>query len=218
MNSVFERLRNLDGVRSAVASLPSPRDPRLAMRIVLGLLVVLNLVALWMVMSPPGGSVEELETALIARRAQYAQAKAALARVEATAKQVESVRADEDKFQAQYFTSRRVASSTFVSELVQTAKRAGIRPKEHAFLFEQIEGSDTLSMMTITANYEGTYADLLHFVNELDRSSRFLIIDTLGAQPQGTTGLLNVQLKLNAFVRETGPSVPVAAAQGGGGQ
>ena len=77
-----------------------------------------------------------------------------------------------------------------------------MRPKEHAFGFDPIEGSDTLSMVTITANYEGTYGDLLQFVNRLDKSPRFLILDTLTAAPQQGGTNLNVNIKLNTFVRE----------------
>jgi type IV pilus assembly protein PilO len=57
-------------------------------------------------------------------------------------------------------------------------------------------------MMSITATYEGTYADLLHFVHELDRSSKLVIIESLNAAPQQGTNLLSVALKLDTFVRE----------------
>ena len=77
-----------------------------------------------------------------------------------------------------------------------------MRPRERSFAYDPIEGSDTLSMMTVTANYEGTYGDLLQFVNKLDKSARFLILDTLTAAPQVSGPNLNVQIKFNTFVRE----------------
>ena len=39
-------------------------------------------------------------------------------------------------------------------------------------------------MMTITGGYEGTYGDLVQFMNRLDRSPRFLIVDSMNASPQ----------------------------------
>jgi type IV pilus assembly protein PilO len=42
----------------------------------------------------------------------------------------------------------------------------------------------------------------VHFVNRLDRSSRFLILDSLAAAPQQQGGILMITFKLNAFVRE----------------
>lgn len=174
------------------------------MRAILGLLLLLNLIALWLVISPPGGSVAELEQQAASLQSQAALKKAALEKTRAHAQKVAQARADETNFQAQYFTDRRIASSTFVAELVKSAKDAGIKAKEHLFVFDPVEGSDTLSMMTITGNYEGTYADLVHFINRLDRSSRFLILDSLAAAPQQSGGLLNVTVKLNAFVKDAG--------------
>ena len=47
-----------------------------------------------------------------------------------------------------------------------------------------MDGSDTLEMMQISANFEGTYPDLIHFVNLLDKSDRLLVIESLNATPQ----------------------------------
>jgi type IV pilus assembly protein PilO len=77
-----------------------------------------------------------------------------------------------------------------------------MRPKERSFVYDPVEGSETLQMMTVVANYEGTYGDLLQFVNRLDKSARFLILDTLVASPQQGANTLNVQIKFNTFVRE----------------
>jgi type IV pilus assembly protein PilO len=180
------------------------RDPKFVTRLVLGALLVLNLAAFWMVLSPPGGSVTGLEAQIASQRSNLAQRKAGLERTKAMAARLEQARAGKQQFQKRFFTDRRVASSTFVAELSRAAKDAGIRPKEHVFLFEPVEGSDTISMMTINANYEGTYADLRQFIHKLDQSERFLILDSLGAAPQQGTGLLNIVVKLNAFVEEAG--------------
>ena len=59
-------------------------------------------------------------------------------------------------------------------------------------------------MMSISANYEGTYANLMRFVHELDRSPRLLIIEALNAAPQQSGGTLNISMKIDTFVREDG--------------
>ena len=49
--------------------------------------------------------------------------------------------------------------------------------------------------MVITSEYEGTYPELLRFVNLIHRSPRLLIIETLRATPQqGSAGVLNIGL------------------------
>ena len=67
---------------------------------------------------------------------------------------------------------------------------------------DAIEGSDDLDMMTISVDLEGNYAQLMKFVNLLDRSPRFLIIESMTAAPQAKGDLVSVNLKLNTFVRE----------------
>lgn len=194
--------RNFEQLRQGIAAQAASRDPRFWVRAALGTLLALNLIAFWLVVSPPGGSVEQLEAELVTKRAELVQRKSALERARQNLARVEMSREQDRKFQEQFFTDRRVASSTFVAELSKAALESGLKPREHTFLFDPVEGSDTLSMMTITAAYEGTYADLLKAIHRLDRSPRFLILDSLTASPQQGTGMLNVTIKLNAFVKE----------------
>ena len=60
---------------------------------------------------------------------------------------------------------------------------------------------DTLEQLTISASFEGSYANLTKFVNLLDRSQRFLIIESLQAQPQ-PSGILGVNVRLDTFIRQ----------------
>jgi hypothetical protein len=200
------------------------RDRKAQARLALGVLLLLNLLASYFVMNPPGGSSEALETQIASARGQILRNKAQLARLKALAGKMELATSQTAEFETTYFMDRRTASSTIVSELVKAAKETGVRPKEHAFVFEPVEGSDSLSMMTITGNFEGTYADLIQAIHRIDQSKRFLILDTLQATPQLGTGLLNINLKMNAFVRDSAGSAAVkaaaqlASAAPGGGQ
>jgi len=87
-----------------------------------------------------------------------------------------------------------------------------MKERGRAQAIEFVDGSDSLAMMTITADYEGTYANLMKFVREIDRSPRLLIIESLNAAPQQGTNILAVSMKINAFVREDGLDVPVTTA------
>jgi len=81
------------------------------------------------------------------------------------------------------------------------ATESGMRPKEFSMLPDLVAGSETLEQLTISANFEGNYASLVKFVNLLDKSSRFLIIESMQASPQ-STGALSVSLKLDTFIRQ----------------
>ncbi len=183
------------------ARLPSlSKDPQLLVRLVLGVLLLANLVAAWMVFFPPGGSPEDLAQRLISLRAELVQRQTTLRRTKAIVINVEKGRGEGDQFLGEYFLGQRTASSTIISELVEAAGKSGVKPREHAYSREPIEGSDDLSMMTITANYEGSYQNFVKFINLIDKSPRLLIIDTLQAAPQAGAGL-HVSMKLDAFVK-----------------
>jgi type IV pilus assembly protein PilO len=57
-------------------------------------------------------------------------------------------------------------------------------------------------MMTISINFEGSSAQLVKLVNLIDRSPRFLIIESMQAAPQPKGDVLSVNLKINVFVKE----------------
>lgn len=183
------------------------RDPKLVARGVLGILLLSNLIAGYAVFRPVGGSAEDLEEQISNLQTQVQQRQSNLQRMRSLVSRIEQARTSGDDFLAKYFMDRRTASSTILSELDVAAKEAGMRPKERSFTYDPIEGTEAFSMMTVVANYEGTYGDLLHFVNKLDKSQRFLIMDTLVAAPQPNAGALNVQIKFNTFVREAGAAV-----------
>ncbi len=117
---------------------------------------------------------------------------------------VEQGRTEGEQFLNQYFLARRTAYSTLLSELVDGRRRSQDQA-EGTRLFDRAHRRlRYLSMMSISANYEGTYSNLMRFVHELDRSPRLLIIEGLNAAPQATGGTLNISMKIDTFVREDG--------------
>ncbi len=184
--------------------LASLKGPQMAMRIVLGVLLLANLLLAVIVFKPFGGSRLDLENQLIGLQSQVKQRQAKLQGLRLLAAKVEKGRTEGESFIGDAFLLRRTAYSTLLSELVSMAKSTGIRPKEFSYLYQPIEGSEDLAMLTISGNYEGTYADLVHLLNLIDRSPRFMILEYLQAAPQASTGVLMVNMKINTFVRDDG--------------
>jgi len=185
-------------------------DPKVAMRAVLGVLALANLVAAGLVLFPPGGSAEELEQE---RSTLLGQLRARQTQLEQTRQHAEAVdkgRAEGDQFLNQYFLANRSAFSTVVGDLFAAANQSQLKPRDSAYSTEPIEGSDTLSMMSITAGFEGKYSDLMKFVHAIDQSPRLVIIESLSAAPQQNSDILSVSLKLNTFVREDQPREAVS--------
>ena len=189
------------------------RDLTRKIRIVLGSLLALNLIAVGLVLYPPGGSADDLERELATLQSQIAQKRALLERSRLNVTAIEKARGEGDHFLAGYFLNRRVADSTLLSELSAAAGRAQIKERDRAQTTEFIEGSDSLSMMTITANYEGTYKNLLNFIGELDHSGQLLIIESMSAAPQQGSNILTVSMKLDAFIRDDSAAPALETAQ-----
>ena len=183
------------------------KEPRVLLRAAIGTLLAANLVAAVMAFKPFGGSADDLRREQQALRVQLARLQTRAATSKRLVEKVETARREGDQFLANYVTDLRTMSSSIQAELNRTAKEAGIKALPATLDLEPIEGSDTLEMMTISAGYEGSYADLTKFVNLLDKSPRFLIIENMQTAPQQGGQSLNVTLKLDTFVRETaGPA------------
>lgn len=187
-----------------------PNETGAIIRLAVVVLLAANLVAAYFVLRPIGGSPEELRNQAAELRIELRQRQGALERTRAFASKIEAGRSEADEFLGDYFLSRRIAYSAILDELTKAANDSHLKPKESAYGIEPIEGSDTLSMMQISANYEGSYTDLIHFINLVDKSDSLLIIEGLGATPQLGSGVLNVTFKLDTFVRED--EIPKGAA------
>jgi len=190
--------RSFKGAGKLLAE-PGPRR-----RIQLGLaaLALVDLLFYLFAIGPLAESDRERRLLVDNLRRQVKERTAQVDRLAALVKKVEAARTDGDKLLGEITMARRSAFSTIVSELDQAGKQAGVELRDRGYNVDPIEGSDTLSMMTVNANLEGNYENLVRFLNLLDRSSRFLIIESLGAAPQQSGTALNVSVKLDAFVRE----------------
>jgi hypothetical protein len=179
-----------------------PNNPRALLRLAAGLLLVANLVAAYFVVRPIGGSPQQLRLQAADMRNEIRQKQGTLNRTRTLAGKIETGRGEGDQFVGHYFLPRRQAYSMILAELNDLAGQAKVTPKENALAIEPVDGSDSLVMMQVTANYEATYQDLIHFVNLLDKSDRMLVVESLNATPQQGGAKLNVMLKLDTFVTE----------------
>lgn len=179
-----------------------PNDPRAVLRLVVGLLIAANATAAYFVVRPIGGSPQELRQQAADMRTAIRQKQGILNRTRELVSKIETGRGEGDQFIGHYFLPRRSAYSMIVADLNDLAGQAKLTPKESAFSIEPVDGSDTLVMMQVSANFEATYQDLIHFVNLLDKSDRLLVVESLNATPQQGGSKLNVMLKLDTFVTE----------------
>jgi type IV pilus assembly protein PilO len=192
----------------------SVKDPRIAMRAVIGVLLAANLAAAIMAFHPFGGGADDLRQQQAALNTQLEQLQGRLVAGKDLVKKVQLARTEGDEFMSQYFMTSQTEAALILAEMVKSEQDAGIHMRQDNFSQQEIEGSTTLHMLSTQVGLEGNYASLAKFVNLLDKSSRFLIIESMTASApqqheQGAKGPvdqnLTVVLKIDAFVKDVLP-------------
>jgi Tfp pilus assembly protein PilO len=184
------------------------RDPRVMMRALIGVLLVANLVAAVIAFKPFGGSAEDLNRQETALRGQLTALQARVAMDRKLVDKVRTARKEGDEFLEQYFMDRRTVSSDVAEEVLRITKEAGMKPLPLSTQMNELQGSDTLEMVTITAGFEGGYENLTRLINLLDKSPRFFVIENMQTAGVQNGKTVSVQLKIDCFVR----SEPEAAS------
>ena len=181
------------------------KDPRVMMRGIIGVLLVANVAMALVAFKPFGGSADDLRRDQQALSARLAHTEQQLAYSKGLVDKVQQARTEGDSFLSKYFTDADTTGAMILSELNNTAHDAGIRMGSAQFSREIVVGSDTLQMLTTNVGFEGTYANFTKFVNLLDKSPRFMILESMqAAAPQQQGGqALNVSLKIDTFVKDT---------------
>jgi Tfp pilus assembly protein PilO len=177
-------------------------EPQFIVRACLGVLLLANLVAAGFAFHIFDASPEALEQQLAGAVSQKQAEQARLVKSRALTANIDRGKTDGEKFLASYMTSRRVTYSTVIGELTQTAQTAGMDKFSDQMSLNAVPGSEDLDMLSITVSVEGKYSQLVKFINLLDRSPRFLIIESLTVTPRAKSDILTVNVKLDTFVKD----------------
>jgi Tfp pilus assembly protein PilO len=178
------------------------KDPRVTMRVAIGVLLAANLVMAVMAFKPFGGSADDLANQRTAKETQLDALHKAVRDRKQNLEKVQVARKAGDEFLAKYFMDRQTTTSDIYSELDRIAADSGITLGQGAFQLEEIEGSTNMQELALQVGCEGTYQSLTKFVNLLDKSPRFLLVENLHAAPVQNGQKLNVTFRIDAFIMD----------------
>jgi Tfp pilus assembly protein PilO len=209
----FEAAGNASAIRSWLPSVTQGgrRNRRFWLQLTGGILALLNGVALFFYLVPPGGSRRDLAQEQMAVRAQLANTRTRTRRLRTRAAEVQVSSAQSSGFEAKYFLPKRTAYETVIAEIQRMAKASGLQERDSIYMEEPIEGVSDLSLLNITASYEGTYQNLMEFLHQVDRCPMLLMMENLQAAPQQKGGQINTSIRFQAIIQEE-----AGAALGGG--
>lgn len=182
------------------------RGPRFWLQVAGGSLALMNGVALFLYLDPPGGSRERLSEDSRQVRNQIAATRARSTRLKIIAGKVQVGSNESSEFESRFFLPKRLAYEDVIAEIQRMSEASGMKERDSVFTEEPIEGSADLSLLNITGNYEGTYENLMRFLHEVDRSPMLLMLDAMQAAPQQKAGQLTTSIRFQAVIREE-PSV-----------
>jgi Tfp pilus assembly protein PilO len=178
------------------------RITRVHVLAVLGVLVVFDLLFYVVAVSPLDAREQEMLARIEILKQQVEQKTKGLEELRIIAGKVEKARTAGDELLDQITIERRVTFSTLVTELNSAAAEAGIQDRDRVYDMEPIDGTEVYGIVSINANFRGEYEKLVNFLHRIDRSERFLIIESLGASPRSDSSELQVTMRIDTFVRD----------------
>lgn len=199
----------------SIASLMGTGTGQFKIRIAILLLALANAAALYFYLYPPGGSQRDLEARETQLNNQMAALKMRDAHVKSMATRVESGSKQIGDFERQYFLPKRLAYGGVIAEIQRMAKASNLEQRDAGFTEEPIEGTADLDLLTIKANYEGSYASLMRFLYEADHSPMLLMLDSMTAAPEQKNGEISTDIRFQAVIQDENPisAAPNAGAR-----
>ena len=109
------------------------------------------------------------------------------------------VERDANRFYTHEFLSAGTGYSAIIADLNKISKASGLRTTNVAFKERGLETRGATEI-TVTATVEGEYVSLVRFINGLERSSNFYLLDSL-TLASSTGGNIKLNLQLRTYFR-----------------
>ena len=122
-----------------------------------------------------------------------------ITRAEALRRHLPDVRKNCAKFYSEQFLAVASGYSSVVSDLGELAGHAGLKTSGVSFRQKAVEKRGVVEV-EISAAVEGDYPSLIHFINGLERSTNFYLLNNL-TLASATTGGIKLQLELRTYFR-----------------
>ncbi len=132
-------------------------------------------------------------------RGQHANFRAAVERAERIRAHLGQVEQDCEKFLVERLLGEETGYSVVVADLGEIARKAGLATRTVSYRPEELAKRNVMEVQ-VNATVEGSYPSIVRFINGLERSEHFYLMEGLTlASSQG--GELRLNLKLRTYFR-----------------
>ncbi|MBI2815660.1 MAG: type 4a pilus biogenesis protein PilO [Acidobacteria bacterium] len=194
--AIFQRLTPMQGLSfSRLGESPA----RSRMRLVLAVLVVLNAILLFLVFRPPGRSLSERQEQLKRSKERYDVTLARVAQMRELRAKLGSAIQNDNEFTKVHFLSRNTAFSAMVSDLERLASANQVKTSSINYQLKTDPAQPGFVNVTVAMSVEGVYPELMRFINKLEQSELFWIIENVNVSASPSRGLrLNLLMQTYA--------------------
>jgi type IV pilus assembly protein PilO len=169
-----------------------------AIRLIIGLILLADVLLIgvnWQLSSAPTAPTNEVRALRRRRDLLFADIR----RVEAMRTELPSVQTDTASFMQNVLRPSTSWASTIDDDLGKLAKDSGLQMTSTHFRPKSI-GNRGVDEITITITMQGAYPSLVSFINALERSKSFYLLDSLSLD-SSSEGLLKLNLELRTYFR-----------------
>jgi Tfp pilus assembly protein PilO len=168
-----------------------------------GLLALLVLDGLFLFFSfrPLGLSASQQNDDLQSLREEAKGKRETVARL----RKIESTLGESNRLGDQFYQSKFLPAEsgfgTIMEEVEKLAVANGVRKGTVSYGVQEIKDRPDLEEVSIDTTLEGDYAKIVRFVNQLEQSPLFLIVDNMGVSAGGKNKSISVNVKLLTLFR-----------------
>ena len=118
-------------------------------------------------------------------------------------RQAEAIRgnaADAARFYREFVVGSRAELIPLLEDIDRMATEPGLKPSARTYQLEDVKGAD-LTRVEVLLAVEGSYDQLVGFLERVERSKHFLTIDRIGLSAGSNTGSPSLRVELSAYLR-----------------
>jgi Tfp pilus assembly protein PilO len=131
--------------------------------------------------------------------------RAATAALRRQAETIRANAADTERFYKEVVVGSRDELIPLLEEVDKMATAPGFKPSTRAYQYKEVKGAD-LTRVGIGVSVEGSYAQLVGFLDRVERSPRFLTIDRIGLTGGTGTSSPSLRVELSTYLRGKQPA------------
>lgn len=176
--------------------MPELQGSRRKMKIAIGVLVALDVVALGVLFSPLVGSAASRQEQMRQLSAELDAKTHAVAPLRGMDKKIELAKSQINEFYRDRFAAHQ---SEIAGEMGKLANESGVRIVRAKYEELKPEGAG-VTPLEIDGSFSGDYLQLVRFLNAIERSKLFFTIESVDLGGE-TTGPVRLDVKLHSYLK-----------------